>query len=42
LTTTTCHLQGKLVLYFASKAVGYDHTKCGYNNIQDQFAPDCM
>jgi dolichyl-phosphate-mannose--protein O-mannosyl transferase len=32
---------GKLVFYYVGKAFGYDHTKCQYNNIQDQYKPDC-
>lgn len=32
---------GKLVLYFVGRFFGYDHTKCSYSNIQDQYSPDC-
>lgn len=32
---------GKLVLYYVSKAFGYDHTACSYANIQDQYGPEC-
>lgn len=32
---------GKLVLVFVAWLNGYDHTKCSYSNIQDQYQPGC-